>query len=97
MNGDSRHAGDHVFWWRMISRRRFRIALFVAVAVAAGCGRQDQPLTASLAPHAAVRKIAEWIGRWNGPQGTYLEISKSGDQYEIRIKDLDKVETYRDG
>jgi hypothetical protein len=28
-------------------------------------------------------------------EGTYLEISKSGDTYEIRIKDLDKVQTYR--
>jgi hypothetical protein len=27
------------------------------------------------------------------PAGTYLEISKSGDKYEIRIKDLDKVQT----
>jgi hypothetical protein len=95
MNGDSRYAGDDVFWWRMISRRRFRIALFVAVAAAAGCGPQNQPLTPSLAPNAAPRKIAEWIGRWNGPEGTYLETSKSGDKYEIRIKDLDKMQTYR--
>jgi hypothetical protein len=95
MNGDSRYAGDDVFWWRMISRRRFRIALFVAVAAAAGCGPQYQPLTPSLAPNAAPRKIAECIARWNGPEGTYLEISKSGDKYEIRIKDLDKMQTYR--
>jgi hypothetical protein len=44
---------------------------------------------------ALTRKIDEWIGRWNGPEGTYLEISKSGDTYEIQIKDLDKVQTYR--
>jgi hypothetical protein len=31
----------------------------------------------------------------NGPEGTYLEIPKGGDTYEIRIKDLDKVQTYR--
>ena len=31
----------------------------------------------------------------NGSEGTYLEISKSGDKYEIRIKDLDKMQTYR--
>jgi hypothetical protein len=63
MNGDSCYAGDDVFWRRMISRRRFRIAPFVAVAAAAGCGPQNQPLTPSLAPNAAPRKIAEWIGR----------------------------------
>jgi len=44
---------------------------------------------------AEPRKIDEWIGRWNGREGTYLEISKSGDGYEIRIKDLDKLQTYR--
>ena len=95
MDGDSRYADDDVFWWRMISRRRFRIALFVAVAAAAGCGPQNQPLTPGLVPNAAPRKIDEWIGRWNGPEGANLEISKSGDTYEIRIKDLDKVQTYR--
>jgi hypothetical protein len=63
----------------MILRRRFQIALFIAAALTAGCQAQNQPPTASLAPNAAPRKIDEWIGRWNGPEGTYLEISKSGD------------------
>ena len=79
----------------MISKRRFQIALFIAAALTAGCGAQNQPPTPSPVPSAAPRKIDEWIGRWNGPEATYLEISKSGHTYEIRIKDLDKVQTYR--
>ena len=95
MNGDSRCARDDVFCGRMIYKRRFQIALFIAAALTAGCEAQNQPPTPSPVPRAAPRKIDEWIGRWNGPEGTYLEISKSGDTYEIRIKDLDKVQTYR--
>jgi hypothetical protein len=79
MNGDSRWARDDVFWSRVISRRRFQIALFIAAALTAGCEAQNQPPTPGPAPNAAPRKIAEWIGRPNGPQGTYLEISNSGD------------------
>jgi hypothetical protein len=95
MNGDSRYARDDIFCWRMICKRRFQIALFIAAALTAGCEAQNQPPTPSPALSAAPRKIDEWIGPWNGPEGTYLEISKSGDQYEIRIKDLNKVQTYR--
>ncbi len=95
MNGDSRYARNDVFWRRMISKRRFQIALFIAAELTAGCEPQNQPLTPSPVPSATPRKIDEWIGRWNGPEGTYLEISKSGDTYEIRIKDLDKAQTYQ--
>ena len=95
MSVDSRYARHDVFCRRMISERRFQIALFIAAALTAGCEAQNQPPTANPVPSAAPRKIDEWIGRWNGPEGTYLEISKSGDTYEIQIKDLDKVQTYR--
>ena len=83
------------FCGRMISKRRFQIALFIAATLTAGCEAQNQPPTPNPAPSAAPRKIDEWTGRWNGPEGTYLEISKSGDTYKIQIKDLDKVQTYR--
>jgi len=67
MSGDSRYACHDVFCGRMISKRRFQIALFIAAALTAGCEAQNQPPTPSLAANAAPRKIDEWIGRWNGP------------------------------
>jgi len=35
------------------------------------------------------------VGRWDEPEGTYLELAKGGDQYEIRLRDLDKVQSYQ--
>jgi len=79
----------------MIFRRRFQIALFIAAALTAGCEAQNQPPTPGLAPNAAPRKINEWIGRWNRPEGSYLELSKSGETCEIQSKDFDQVQTSR--
>ncbi len=38
--------------------------------------------------------LDKWIGQWNGPEGTYLIIEKSGAGYNIRIKDLDGEKSY---
>ena len=35
-----------------------------------------------------------WLGRWNGPEGTYLEIARVGGSYEVTIKDLDAARTF---
>ncbi len=35
-----------------------------------------------------------WIGKWNGPEGTYLEISGVNGSYIITIADLDSVKQY---
>lgn len=30
-----------------------------------------------------------WLGKWNGPEGTYIEIDGDNGKYEITIQDLD--------
>jgi hypothetical protein len=35
-----------------------------------------------------------WVGRWNGPEGTYLDIAAANGGYEITIKDLDRARTF---
>jgi hypothetical protein len=37
---------------------------------------------------------ANWLGRWQGPEGTWLEISRSGEGYVVTIKDLDATRTF---
>jgi hypothetical protein len=50
---------------------------------------QAPPLTtlAVCAPDA-------WLGRWNGVEGTYLELARAGDSYVVTIADLDGPRTY---
>ena len=35
-----------------------------------------------------------WVGRWNGPEGTYLTITGADGAYEVTIKDLDAARTF---
>jgi heat shock protein HslJ len=42
----------------------------------------------------------QWLGRWDGPEGTYLRLTKHGNQYAVEISDLDGPKTFegvRDG
>jgi len=37
----------------------------------------------------------QWLGKWVGPEGTFLVLSKSGDGYTIQIQSLDGPNTYK--
>ena len=45
-------------------------------------------------PRGANRHTDRWIGQWNGPEGTYLSLTRTGDKFLIRIKSLDGMATY---
>lgn len=34
------------------------------------------------------------VGKWNGPEGTYLNIAKKGEKYSVEIADLKGPKTY---
>lgn len=36
-----------------------------------------------------------WIGKWNGPEGTFLDISGNNGNYDIIIQDLDGPKQYQ--
>ena len=58
--------------------------LFVLVCLLlAGCGEGPAP------------QKDIWLGRWTGPEGTFLEIAKDGDRYAITIQDLDGPKAYQ--
>lgn len=52
--------------------------------------------TSSSLSMAATPAVTDaWIGKWNGPEGTFLEISGGNGSYEITIQDLDGPTQYR--
>jgi hypothetical protein len=64
-------------------RSRF-VPILLPVVLVAGCGAGDtQPLPTDA-----------WVGRWNGPEGTYLEIAGARGAYAVTVKDLDAARTF---
>jgi hypothetical protein len=68
----------------------FIAALFLVV----GCQRY-QPSPAQPSTTAATTNLTDqWLGQWNGPEGTYLVLSKNGNRYIVKIQSLDGPATY---
>ena len=40
------------------------------------------------------RKAELLVGKWTGPEGTYLEVTKKGDKFQIEIKNLNGPKTF---
>lgn len=38
--------------------------------------------------------LSSWNGRWNGPEGTYLDIAPQGDGVRIAIRNLDGEQVF---
>lgn len=74
------------------------IALLTALV--SSCSPNDSASTVQhgqkgSAPAAASAHTDGWIGRWNGPEGTYLQISGGKGSYQITITDLDRAYEFR--
>jgi hypothetical protein len=81
------------------------ITLLMAVFIA-GCGGRNQPAKPSsgangnpppkstAAPRAANYVTDQWLGKWIGPEGTYLMLSKNLDKYMVEIHSLHGAASY---
>lgn len=49
---------------------------------------------AGCAPEPPAVIPPDWLGRWNGPEGTWLEVSARGAGYEVTIRNLDGARTF---
>jgi hypothetical protein len=74
----------------------FRLAAITCAAtvILAGCQVPAPPQAAPTpAPRSAV-KADLWLGRWEGAEGAYLQITKAGEKYAIEIRFHDKTNVY---
>ena len=70
---------------------RNRVMLTVLLGLAAGCSRQSP--TPGGVP-AAAPAAQQWLGRWTGPEGTWLQVDRTGTGYSVTIKNLDAARTF---
>ncbi len=85
--------------------RLVRIAPVLAVVASlAACTRDEAPAAAPASPEAAATpppetrgapKTDAWVGRWTGPEGTFLLVEGSAAAgYRVTVQDLDGPKTY---
>ncbi len=74
--------------------------LSVVLAACDGAGTSTTP--AASPPASSTQAVSTtdpgqaWLGRWNGPEGTYLQLDATGGaSYDVRIKDLDAERTFK--
>lgn len=51
-----------------------------------------EPATPPAAPQTPA--AASWLGKWIGPEGTFLELSEADGAYKVTIQSLDGPATY---
>jgi hypothetical protein len=85
--------------------RSFSFILFVLMTVAiVGCESRIRPANPSSgaspssspnpASSAASNLADQWLGKWIGPEGTFLVLAKNSNQYVVEIHSLDGAATY---
>jgi hypothetical protein len=65
------------------------LSVTLIAGIAVGCTRSSPP------PVATAENADAWVGRWNGPEGTYLHVAGANGVYEITIMDLDSARTFK--
>ena len=48
-----------------------------------------------MAPPTAATGTDAWIGKWMGPEGTFMDIEKSDTGYQLTISDLDGLKFFQ--
>ena len=74
------------------------LGVALSVVVLFGCSERS-PAPASNAPQPSVTEpepaTDNWLGQWNGPEGTFLRLEGGKGKYVITIQDLDGPKTYQ--
>ena len=65
-----------------------------AVQSSPGISPVTSPNASPAADAKPSAKVESMVGKWNGPEGTYLNITKKGTGFEVEVKDLDAAKKY---
>lgn len=75
------------------------IATLVSLLLLSACGDNKTETNLTNNDSNSNTQIASiptdnWVGKWNGPEGTFLKISGGNGKYEITINNLDGSTSY---
>jgi hypothetical protein len=71
------------------------LVIVATLAAAAACSkRADTPGPAVVNPSNVVDPAAPLLGRWNGPEGTFLLLAGEGGKYVVTVQNLDGPRTF---
>jgi len=81
----------------------WRMCLTIAALsglVACTAQKEEPPLppeaaAISVAASSAATVGSDFVGRWNGPEGTYAEITALGRGYEVALQNLDGLRSFK--
>jgi hypothetical protein len=83
----------------MNSTLRSLVGCATLLLLVAGCEDRKsgsvQLVAASSSAANAAPAPDKWIGKWNGPEGTFLQLTGSNGKYEVTIQSLDGPRTFQ--
>lgn len=83
-------------YWEIMNKNSANTLLIAAtLLLAAGCNqRSAAPGPAVTNPANVVDPSAPLLGRWNGPEGTFLLLAGEGGKYVVTVQNLDGPRTF---
>ena len=77
----------------MNATRQSSIAALALALLAIGCTDRNSgsaPISAESAAGTSAAPVADkWLGKWNGPEGTFLQLAGGNGKYQVTIQNLD--------
>jgi hypothetical protein len=79
----------------MTSTPAHLIIVAAALVALGGCAKQaETPGPAVVNPASVVDASAPLLGRWSGPEGTFLLLEGEGGKYVVTVQNLDGPRTF---
>ncbi|MES2676071.1 MAG: hypothetical protein V4660_17665 [Pseudomonadota bacterium] len=84
-----------------MNRSSLHTLLPILILLLAACNGDDKTVVPASSTESSALKTTTstltdaWLGKWNGPEGTFIEISGGNGSYIITIQDLDGPKQYK--